>query len=55
MAAWVAHRFDFEDVRIEGQAPELDEEAGVIREGYIVQPAAAAEPGAADAETVAPV
>ena len=55
MAAWVAHRFDFEDVRIEGQAPELDEAAGVIREGYIVQPAPAAEPGAGGAETVAPV
>ena len=55
MAAWVAHRFDFEDVRIEGQAPELDDEAGVIREGYIVQPAAAAPLAAGDAETVAPV
>ncbi|MCH8973716.1 MAG: DUF429 domain-containing protein [Chloroflexi bacterium] len=55
MAAWVAHRFDFEDVRIEGQAPELDEAAGVIREGYIVQPAPAADRGAGDAGTVAPV
>ena len=55
MAAWVAHRFDFEDVRIEGQAPELDEEAGVIREGYIVQPAPAADRGAGAPATVAPV
>ena len=55
MAAWVAHRFDFEDVRIEGRAPELDDEAGVIREGYIVQPATAADRGAGDGETVAPV
>ena len=55
MAAWVAHRFDFEDVRIEGQAPELDDEAGVIREGYIVQPATAAERGPGGGESVAPV
>lgn len=55
MAAWVAHRFDFEDVRIEGQAPELDDEAHVIREGYIVQPASASDRAPADAESVAPV
>ena len=55
MAAWVAHRFDFEDVRIEGQAPELDDEAGVIREGYIVQPAAAADRAPGDEESIAPV
>ncbi len=38
MAAWVAYCFDRGETRAEGQAPELDEQAGVIREGYIVCP-----------------
>ena len=38
MAAWVGSCFDRGETRAEGQAPELDEQAGVIREGYIVCP-----------------
>ena len=41
MAAWVAYCFDLGESRAEGPAPELDEAAGVVREGYIVQPAPA--------------
>ena len=38
IAAWVAHCFDNDAVKVEGDAPTIDREAGVIREGYIVQP-----------------
>ena len=55
MAAWVAHRFDSEDARIEGQAPELDEATGVLREGYIVQPVTPSDRRPDDGDNVAPV
>ena len=38
IAAWLAHCFDNDAVKMEGDAPTLDRKAGVIREGYIVQP-----------------
>lgn len=38
IAAWLAHCFDNDAVKLEGDAPTIDREAGVIREGYIVQP-----------------
>ena len=38
MAAWVAYRFWLGEARVQGRAPEMDEKAGAIREGYIVQP-----------------
>ncbi|MCE2469965.1 MAG: DUF429 domain-containing protein [Dehalococcoidia bacterium] len=38
VAAWLAHCFDNDAVKVEGDAPMIDREAGVIREGYIVQP-----------------
>ena len=39
MAAWTAYKFRRGEASIVGRAPELDIAAGVIREGYIVQPA----------------
>ncbi len=39
MAAWTAYKFRRGEVTVMGRAPELDDAAGVIREGYIVQPA----------------
>ena len=53
VAAWIAYKFSLGEARIEGQAPELDEQAGVIREGYIIQPVLGPEPPAGD--EVAPV
>ncbi len=38
IAAWLAHCFDNDVVKLEGDAPTIDREAGVIRGGYIVQP-----------------
>lgn len=52
-AAWTAYKFSLGEVRIEGQAPEIDEQAGVIREGYIIQPVLGPEPPTGD--EVAPV
>ncbi|MDE2764982.1 MAG: DUF429 domain-containing protein [Chloroflexota bacterium] len=40
VAAWLARCFDNDAVKLEGDAPVLDRKAGVIREGYIVQPRA---------------
>ena len=54
MAAWVAHLFDEDDARMEGRAPELDGDAGVVREGYIVQPRGAAQMDGKPADAVAP-
>ena len=39
MAAWVAYCFDQGDANFEGRPPVLDQEAGAVREGYVVQPA----------------
>jgi hypothetical protein len=56
MAAWVAYRFNEGLATAEGQAPELDEQAGAVREGYVVQPQ---KPGDGEngsaADVVAPV
>jgi hypothetical protein len=38
MAAWVAMRFHEGAAHAEGAAPEMDEVAGVVREGYIIMP-----------------
>ncbi|MBL75449.1 MAG: hypothetical protein CL763_00740 [Chloroflexi bacterium] len=38
LAAWIAHKFWLGESSIEGMAPELDEKALTIREGYIVMP-----------------
>ena len=54
MAAWVAYLFHAGEARPEGRAPELDPAAGVLREGYIVQPGARPAPEPA-AEAAAPV
>ena len=40
IAAWLAYCFEQDAVKMEGDAPAIDREAGVIREGYIVQPRA---------------
>ena len=56
LAAWVAYKFRRGEASIVGRAPELDAEAGVIREGYVVQPATPLSDDAADDEDrVAPV
>jgi hypothetical protein len=54
MAAWVAYRFNEGAARAEGRAPEYDQEAGAIREGYVVQPIIGEE-ASEDADAVAPV
>ena len=41
MAAWTAYKLWVGEAVIEGEGPRLDVEAGVIREGYVVQPAPA--------------
>ena len=41
MAAWSAYKLWVGEAVIEGEGPRLDTETGVIREGYIVQPAPA--------------
>jgi hypothetical protein len=53
MAAWAAFSFDEGRAAVVGYAPELDQEAGAVREGYVVQPL----PGDADGAEpeVAPV
>lgn len=38
IAAWVAYKFWAGEAKLEGRAPEIDQQAGVIREGYVVQP-----------------
>ncbi len=43
MAAWTAYKLWVGEAVIEGEGPRLDTEAGVIREGYVVQPAPAPE------------
>ena len=55
MAAWVAYCFDLGESRAEGPAPELDGAAGVVREGYIVQPAPAPAAPPEGVDAVAPV
>ena len=45
MAAWTAYKLWVGEALIEGEGPRLDTEAGVIREGYVVQPAPAPEAG----------
>ena len=49
MAAWTAYKLWVGEAVIEGEGPRLDTEAGVIREGYVVQPAPAPEIEAEDA------
>ena len=44
VAAWTAYKFLRGEVRLEGREPELDGQAGVIREGYIIQPVPGPEP-----------
>ena len=51
MAAWTAYKLWVGEAVIEGEGPRLDVEAGVIREGYVVQPAPA--PATEDAEVTA--
>ena len=41
MAAWTAYKLWVGEAVIEGEGPRLDTETGVIREGYVVQPAPA--------------
>ena len=53
IAAWTAYKFHLGEVSIAGRVPELDAEKGVIREGYIVQPAK--PPDTPLEEDVAPV
>ena len=48
MAAWTAYCFDNDQVSLEGTAPWLDEAKGVVREGYIVQPAPVAKEAATE-------
>ena len=43
MAAWTAYKLWVGEAVIEGEGPRLDTETGVIREGYVVQPAPAPE------------
>ena len=43
MAAWTAYKLWVGEAVIEGEGPRMDTEAGVIREGYVVQPAPAAD------------
>ncbi len=43
MAAWTAYKLWVGEAVIEGEGPRWDLEAGVIREGYVVQPAPAPE------------
>ena len=38
MAAWVAYSLHQGHAKVEGLPPNLDEEAGAVREGYVVQP-----------------
>ena len=54
MAAWTAYCFDMDQVSLEGVAPWLDEANGVMREGYLVQPAPVAKEAAAE-PPIAPV
>ncbi len=53
IAAWTAYKFWRGEVAMMGRAPELDHAAGVVREGYIVQPAKPADDDAD--EPIAPV
>jgi hypothetical protein len=55
MAAWVARCYDDGQSRAEGRAPELDAAAGVVREGYVVQPELIPEEQTEVADAVAPV
>ncbi len=49
MAAWTAYKLWVGEAVIEGEGPRWDAEAGVIREGYVVQPAPAPETEVAEA------
>ncbi|MEE8518607.1 MAG: DUF429 domain-containing protein [Dehalococcoidia bacterium] len=55
MAAWIAYCFDQGDAKVEGKPPSLDEEAGAVREGYVVQPASVGVDLQDGAGVVAPV
>ena len=51
MAAWVAYAFNEGSAKAEGRPPVLDAEAGVVREGYVVQPAGPSD----EEQIIAPV
>jgi hypothetical protein len=53
MAAWTAYCFDRGYAHAEGCPPELDKDACVVREGYIVRPVPT--PGGIIPDFVAPV
>ena len=55
MAAWTAYCMVTGNARLEGGAPVLDASTGVIREGYIVQPAGVPAAAYVEGGPVAPV